>query len=452
MGVSSLSYGYDFGGGLKKSTVLPRQLPGYSRYAFATHRDYTLLSTVYHESLWAQTVATAVTKAAAWGWEVSGEVALRRKRLQELLMYATVGVWVGWVPFLSAHLRSFLLTGRAIVEIERERMGYGSRITGLHHLNPLRCRFTDDPSKPIEYLDKLGRVHTLRWWQVMMFGDQVDPTEGDMAQVNAAAERAYVNGITTMEAVHVYLYEKITGSKATSIEFIQGLTQQTLKDALASNDAEQERRGALMYKGVIAVPIPGDTPVQRVSIPLSELPDGFQFQEVRDNSLVGYAAALQMDVNDIDPRIAQRMALGSGAQSVVLNEKARGKGLAAWREDWTQQLHRLAAGSATTFAWSEDSTEDEIKQEERAMGLANRVKVLLEPGLISVDQAKNMMVDAGDLPKEYLETDETADLVVESEENPDEGEATKEAGVMGLIESEMAAARRLVACGARRYR
>jgi hypothetical protein len=73
------AYGYDFGGS-KQSTVLPRDLPSYSRHAFTTHRDYVLLSTPYHESLWAQAVATAVTKSAAWGWEASGEVALRRKR------------------------------------------------------------------------------------------------------------------------------------------------------------------------------------------------------------------------------------------------------------------------------------------------------------------------------------------------------------------------------------
>jgi hypothetical protein len=435
------AYGYDFGTGQKRSKVLPREIPMYSRYAFGTHRDWTLLSTVYHESLWAQSVATAVTKGAAWGWEASGEVALRRKRLQELLLYATAGVWVGWVPFVSAHLRSYLLTGRAIVEIERERSGYGSRVTGIHHLNPLRCRFTDDPRRPVEYIDRKGVVHRLEWWQVMMFGDNVDPTEGDMAQVSSAAERAYLNGITTMEAIHVYLYEKITGSKATSIEFIQGVTEKTLSDMIASNEAEQNGRGALMYKGIIAVPIPGDIPVQRVSIPLAEMPDGFQFQEVRDNALVGYAAALQMDVNDLDPRIAQRTGLGTGAQSTILDEKTRGKGLAAWREDFTQQIHRLVAGSATTFAWSEDSTDDELKTEQLAMARQNRFKLMVEAGLLTTEQAKNMSVDAGDMPREYLETDETADLIVESEENPDEGTAEKEVqATTELIKAEMATA------------
>ncbi len=394
------SYGYD--AYFKKAVVLPRRLPYFNRWAFYTERDWTLLTTPYHEAVWANTVAIATTKAAAWGWEAIGDVPLRRKRLHELCLYATVGVFVGWVPFISAHLRSFLLTGKAIVEIERSTAAAGSRITALHHLNPLRCRFTDNPRKPVEYLDRRGQVHLLEHHQVMMFVDNPSPTEGDIYMQQSAAERVY-DRIGTMEATHRYLYEKITGARALSYEFIQGVTQRMMEDAEKSSLMDRERSGNMLYRGVVAIPVPGDVPVQRVSIPIAEIPDGFAYQEIHDNTVIDYCASTGMDVNDVDPRLAQRASLGSGAQAVILAEKEKGKGLSAWRRSWTDNLAMLVAGTDTKFAWSERSLDDEGKA---AINMKTRVetrKVMQEAGEIDQDQARSLAADEGDIPKEFLD-------------------------------------------------
>ena len=411
------AYGYN--NFLRKSVVLPQDLPAYNRWSFYTYRDWVLLSTVHHEAMWAEAVATAVTKAAAWGWEIDGSVPLRRKRLQEILMYAGAGPLVGWVPFVSAHLRSYLLAGFSVVEIVRESNRYSSRITGINHLNPLRCRFTDNPRRPIEYLDRRGQVHTLDYWQVMMFVDQMDPTEGELSMMESAAARAY-SRIATMEAVHRFLYEKVTGSRPLSIEFIQGVTADKLKDIALSSDNEQQRKGSVMFKGVVTVPIPGDIPIQRISIPISEVPDGFSYQEIHDNTAVDYAAAIGIDVNDLDPRIAQRGGLGTGAQAIVLDQKSRGKGLSAWRVDFTQQLHRLVAAVGTTFSWSEDNLDDDLKKAQLVQAHANARKVMQENGEIDQSESRNLAVDAGDLPPEMLLTaDRTPGGSADNDDNPE---------------------------------
>jgi len=177
---------------------------------------------------------------------------------------------------------------------------------------------TDNPKYPLEYIDRKGHVHQLAYYDVLNFGDQIDPTEGEQGWVQSSAERAYEH-IAITEAVMKYLYEKVTGVRATSIEFIQGITNKALTDAINSGDDDMKRKGAMIYKGVVAVPIPGDIPVQRVSIPLAEIPDGFDAQQIRDQATIIYAGATGMDVNDLDPRIAQRSQLGSGAQALVLD-------------------------------------------------------------------------------------------------------------------------------------
>ena len=409
------AYGYN--AFLRKSTVLPVQVPEYNRYNFYTQRNWTLLGTPYHEGLWADAIATAVTKAAAWGWEVEGTVALQRKRLQELLQYATAGVFMGWVPFVSAHLRSYLLCGYAVVEIARERNNYASKITGLNHLNPLRCRFTDNPIFPVEYMDRQAQIHQLHYSQVMMFADQLSPTEGELSLVESAAERAYTP-IKNLEAISIYLYEKITGGRPLSIEFIMGVTEKRLKEMVSSAEHDQDRKGSVMFKGAIMVPVPGDIPVQRVSIPIAELPDGFNYQEIHDNSVIEYAAAIGMDVNDIDPRLGQRSSLGSGAQSVILDQKTRGKGLAAWKEAFAQEIHRLVAGTAVTFSWSEDNADDAQKKAQLESTRAGTRKQMIDNGEIDAAESRNLAVDAGDLPKEFLKgTDLTAGGTVDSDDN-----------------------------------
>lgn len=388
--------------------VLPEHLPAYNRYAFFGQKDSILLSAQNYEAMWADALAIAVTKAASWSWEVDSNISLRRKRAQQVLLNSTAGIFTGWIHFMSAHLRGYLATGRAVVEIERETSAYSSSIRALHHLNPLRCQFTDDPQVPVLYYGSDGRVHELKYWQVMLFGDMVDPTLGDLGMVQSAAERAY-RPITLLAAIEQYLYEKVTGKRALALHFVQGLTQQKLQDAVASADDERSGKGGMIYMGaaVLPIPIPGDTPIQVATIPLAELPDGFDPQLLRDDAYIKYANAIGLDVNDVDPRLAARQALGSGAQSIILNEKSKGRGLSAWRQAWTHNLNWWVLDTATTFAFSEDTLDDDLKQAQLAQTRTDTNSKRIADGIITAEQARNLAVDDGDLPREFLQNDAT---------------------------------------------
>jgi len=124
--------GYGWSGSRKrKYNVLPQYLPSYTRYTYYSERDWVLLTTPEHEAMWANTIAVATTKAASLGYEIRGAVPARRKRAQSILNHASAGTFMGWVPFISAHIRSFLTVGRAHVEIERERKGAGSQPSSM---------------------------------------------------------------------------------------------------------------------------------------------------------------------------------------------------------------------------------------------------------------------------------------------------------------------------------
>lgn len=437
--------GYTYGNSAYAGKVLPEVLPAYNRYTFFTSRDTTLLSTPFYEALWAGAIATAITKALAWGYQVESSKPLRQKRAHQIFQTATAGIFVGFIQFLSAHLRSFLMTGRAVVEIERATKAYGSRVIGIHHLNPLRCIFTDDIRTPVIYLDRMGKIHELRSHQVMLFADQIDPTLGETNLVESAGQRAY-HKIGLLAAIERYLYEKITGKRALSLEFIQGITAKTMMDAMAGSDNALAQKGAYIYKGVVTIPIPGDIPIQRISIPLAEVPDGFDPQELRDEAKIVYSNAIGLDPNDIDPRISQAQSFGSGAQSIILQEKASGKGLASWRAQWIQNVHLyLINDTVTRFAWHEENLTDEQSKANIKKTRAETRKIMQETGDIDQAQSRNLAVSDGDLPRELIAKEEEAGAALRNDEKPAELTQKQLASLSSgeLIETEDAEASKL---------
>ena len=179
--------------------VLPRELPGRNRYAYQTARDGVVFSTTRHAPQWGNAVAIATAKAASRGWDIQSGVELRRKRWHAILMNSSAApAFYGPTHFLEAHIRSYLLGGRAIFETERETKAYRmSRVRAIHHLSPMRCVFTDDPIIPVLYLDKKGKTHEMNYADVGIVVDGVDPTDGDSLaggmQFEEATARAYPN-------------------------------------------------------------------------------------------------------------------------------------------------------------------------------------------------------------------------------------------------------------------
>jgi hypothetical protein len=145
--------------------------------------------------MWADALFKAITKIAALGWSIadSEDSKVRTNRGQDLYMTALAGMHRGWVPFISMHLRDYLLTDNgAFVEIIRASSVAGSRIVGLAHLDSARCTRTGDPDIPVLYRDRLGKWHEMRWWQVMSFADMPDPSETWNGVGFCAASRAFV--------------------------------------------------------------------------------------------------------------------------------------------------------------------------------------------------------------------------------------------------------------------
>ena len=409
---------YDYG----NRQALPPRLPNhdYTVNSYYRSRDRILLSTPQYEAQWANAIGLAIAKNASLAWAVESDIALRRNRAHEWLLNAGAGIGLfGWVPFLSAHLRSYHTLGRAFIEIERATPANGSKVVNIHHLNPLRCRITGDNRFPVNYLSPDGKTRKLGWHQVMILQDLTDPTEGEMGLEMSAAERAYPQ-IIKLAAMEWYVYEKISGRRPLALHFLGGAVQRQIDDVIASGQEDASRQGLVSYMGAAVAAVPGDVPLSLVTIPLAELPDRFEPEAERLRADLLYANALGLDPQDLNPGLVGRQGLGStGNQSEVLANKKTDRPLATWRQQFMHQLNQLALDDQTTFTFREADLVDQGKEAENAKLRAETRQIQIEGGEITPDQATNLAVDTGDLPREFIEEDVTGGGLLTDTDQPE---------------------------------
>lgn len=382
------------------TTLFGSATPGLPPYG-ARERDLALTLTPHMEDMWAAAVYKAKTKTAALGWEVSDtqESQQRVRRAQQLLLHFD---GKRYVPGFSKVLDDFLLTDNGtFVEVVRATAGAGSRIIGLMHLDSLRCWRTGDARYPVLYRDYQGKEHVLRAHQVLDFVDEPSARVELRGIGRCAATRAFKT-ITKLAAVETYFREKITGDRNLAIHIVNGINSEQLRDAITTGREDATRRGFVHYRGSLVIPaMKMDADLQVVTIPLAEVPDGFSVTDERDDAYLRYANALGIPAQMIKPLSGQ--GLGTGTQTIILDEEAEGVGMAAFRDDWKHALNEYVFPESTTFAWNNTHDLRDQKAEAEIKRLrADTRQIQINDGEISPAMSRQMAVDDGDLPRELV--------------------------------------------------
>jgi len=160
-------------------------------------------------------------------------------------------------------------------------------------------------------------------------------------------------------------------------------------------------------------------------VPLSELPDRFNRREEFDIALLTYANNIGLDPQDLQPLTGQ--ALGTGAQSQVLDEKSKGKVLATWRQEFTHYVNEYLLDELTSFAFIEKDYRDMERQAQISKARAEVSKLRIEAGITQPAQEMQVLVDLDELPKEFMPADATGDSLSDTEK-PEQEAAEQAAG------------------------
>jgi hypothetical protein len=398
------------------SIKMPPEPPPY----WSLERDITLRASIHNEAMWAAAVGIAITKMASKAFEVKSSSALKARRGQELLLQAD-GRRVGWVGFLSKQLQDYFCTDNgSFCEIVRQSSGLNSPIIGLKHLDSLRCLRTGDPQNPVIFRDRYGNFHMLRDHQVICLSDMPDPGETWYGVGKCAATRAYYS-IVKLASIEWYLREKVGGLHPLAIYIVNGMTTQQINSAVQTVEEDKVSKGVMAYMGAVVIGVPKDAPPELVKIPLAELPDRFDRKQEFDISVLNYADALGIDIQDLQPLTGQP--LGTGAQSQVLDDKQKGKGSAAWEQDWTHALNEYVLDDMTTFMFVEKDYRDQAQRAAIMKQHADTATERANAGITSPAQELQWLVTQDDLPKEFLPSDQVPSEEVSDTEKPEQMDA-----------------------------
>lgn len=390
--------------------ILP-ELP----WAWSRDRDYILRQTPRFEGNWASAVNRAITMIASKDYDVTSSFAERAKQLQEMML--DVDFENGWVQFISKVLHDFLCTDNgAFIEIIRPTNSPGARILGLAHLDSLRCRRTGDPEYPVVYRDLKGYEHALKWYQVIMLSDMPSPDAALYNMGECAASRAY-NAIRLQMVIDRFVIERAGGFHPTQMHFVNGVTDTQIKNAAKAQEVEATQRGAVVYRGAIIVPMIEKERVSRETIDLAALPADFNYDKYFSAIRTQFALALGLAIQDLVPLTGQ--ALGTGAQSEVLDNKAKGQGLAAFVKALLHALNTKVFPKKAMFTFVENDLRDQKEKADIDATLVGAFGASVTNGILTPPEARQELVDkkvfsknlaVASVPDDSLSDTEKADV------------------------------------------
>jgi hypothetical protein len=438
---------------------LPIDLP----QRWSRRRDMILASTTDHNDMWASAVGRAVTKQVARGWEVedAGESERRVRQAQVVIQSANKGR--GFAHFLGQHLQDFLLTDNgAFTEVvwstpfvyrdTAGRLRPLGRVLSIQHLDSMRCtNLIDDdilpfaesicrrypllrPDEvnaqlfPVAYMDYAGRTHLLWRWQVFHLADMPSPRYEHRRTGLSSASRAY-RTIHTSTGLERYIDEKITGERVLEIHLVNGINRTQFQEALEGAAEQQRARGLREFRGVVVVPATKmDANLSGYRIPIAEVPDGFDAATERTEARIKIANALGIPVRDLEPAPA---GLNSGATALLEAERADGTGLAGWSVAFRNAINECVVSEYVTWRWQENTVRDKRAEAEVQQLRASTRDKQIKSGEITTDEARQLAVDAGDLPREFLPDDATPQDELSDDEKPEEETEQEPAGATG---------------------
>jgi hypothetical protein len=395
------------GGGLVN---LPYQPPAY----WTPDRDNVLRAAYRMGGQWAAAVNIAVTKMMVAGYEVSGDVGLRVRRSREML-------GASWIDLMTRLGRDYVTADNgAFIEIVRATRAHGSVVIGFVPLSSARCVRTGDPDVPVLYVDRLGSYHELQAHQVADFSDMPDE---DFYDVGLCSTSRAWDAIYEDLAVRAYFKEKATGRRPLALNFLTGMGPKQVEQAITSAQEDASRQGRVAFMGAAVVANPNDTQLNLVTIPLASLPDGFDQVAHEELTQIRYANALGLDPVELNPRLIGNRSIGAGAQAQVLDDKQQSKGLIALRQkvlaffNDTDRWHPLPGG--VQFAWAERDYRDQQAQAGLQVMRAQLAGLRIGAGVTTVEEERNLLVDAGDLPQDFLQVDTTSEEILTDEDKAD---------------------------------
>jgi hypothetical protein len=377
-------------------------------------RDQQLRQFILKENIFASALGIICSRNSGFSWRLDGP-----KRLvqvyQDILENADQGE--GWHSLIvKTTIDLSTQDNGAFWEIVRLGDTPDSPVVGINHLDAARCWHTGNKEAPVIYIDRLGKYHLFRWWEVICLAEMPTAVEGLYGVQYCALSRMLRKAQTVMND-DILDYENSSGQNTKQVHLLKGVTAPQLTDAMNTARANSQNMGYRRFMAPVVVgTIDPTADVGHDTIQLAT-----KASADPETTFVQYinliAMAFESDYQEFAPLPGQK--LGTGAQSETLHLKARGKGPGTFMKLIVHAMNFRILPSALTFMFDEMDLEAERAEAEvkaiRAQNRATRVA----SGEITTEVARQIAADEGDLDPEYVklmqEQDVTPNVTVDGD-------------------------------------
>lgn len=370
-------------------------------------RDRQLRGFWPSEPLLAAAVYSMAVRMAVMDWSIVGADPEKPRpkntirAVERMLRNADRGN--GWQVFVVKVMTDvYTQDNGGFIELIRTKNRPDSPVIGIAHLDSARCFRTGNPEVPVIYLDRQGREHKMKWWNVVTVEDMPSPVETMYGAQLCAVSRA-LRAAQIIRDIAVYKKEKVSGQFARAVHFLSGLTRQNIQDALKLAEENAWNMNLTRYIQPIIVPtIDPQAQLNHVQVDLASLPDGFDEETTLKWYVTQLAITFGVDYQEFAPLAGG--ALGSGQQSEILHLKSRAKGPAMSIQIFEHIFNDC--GIIPNIVKFGLNSEDALANAERAKARYERGRdrsLRVDSGELDIEGARQMAVLDGDVPIELVE-------------------------------------------------
>lgn len=378
-------------------------------------RDIYLRNFWKREPLLSGAVYTVQSKIKTTSWKLTG-APKQVTRYENLLGAADFGK--GWGEFISRWLEDILTQDNGgWIELMGEGDPQGQLVgpvTGVAHLDAAQVYRTGNLQYPVIYHSPItGQRHLMHTSRVANITSMPSPKENMYGVGYCAISRVLV-AARILLYIEEFKQEKLGGRPHRGIIRSQGYNRKQIEEALKEAELKANAKGLLRYMPLVVLASydPGVQTALEV-VDLASLPDNYNERETIDIYWDVLAAAFGVDRNEFAPiRSGQ---LGSGQQSSIQAEKAKGKGVGEVFKEIERVINWSILPDTVTFAFDNPYDEDDLNEAELKNKKAVWIRALGAPDTIgqspiTAAEQRQLAADEGLIPEDWLEQDLTTDI------------------------------------------
>jgi len=311
----------------------------------------------------------------------------------------------GWRYFAGRAALSFYTSDLgAVTEVGRE--GEGGPTRALYNVDPSLCRLTGKAEFPLSYSPTGGGEQ--RWKPDDYFRTTPLPTvREDFKGLGFCAVSRIWSLVQMFIAVYEHDMESLGARAPKGLMLLQNISEQQWVDAMKYRDAALTQVERDYYGGVAVIAQEGVDQIDAKLIALSQLPTGFDLETTTKLIMLGIALGFGYDPIEFWP--VDTGALGRSRESEIQHMKATGKGGVEFTRSYQDRLQRELPPNLL-FEFEQRDVTGELSDAQVQKAWADVFNAYFDKGagLLSAEEARQLMVQQGLIPAEWTLAEEQA--------------------------------------------